>query len=94
MAEGETTPCDVDDIICQVNALSHLKGLKTVLGNDRYRSEFPELQGLEEKIASREVSLKESLGRCGIKISPELSQDEQIIHVQPKVMTSSFEEAE
>ena len=56
--------CDVNDILCQLTALSHLKGLKSVLGEEKYRAEFPELQSLDEKITSRESSLRETLGRC------------------------------
>ena len=58
--------CDVDDMLCQMVALSHLKGLKSVLGEEKYRLEFPELQSLDEKITSREASLRDTLGRCGI----------------------------
>ncbi len=57
--------CDVEDILCKMTALSHLKGLKSVLGEERYRLEFPELQSLDDKISSREASLKDTLGRCG-----------------------------
>ena len=66
--------CNVDDILCQFTALSHLKGLKSVLGDEKYRVEFPELQSLDEKIASREVDLRESLGRC-VRNTPDESTE-------------------
>jgi len=56
--------CDVDDLICQMTALAHLKGLKSVLGNERYLEEFPELSSLDEKIAARDASFKETMARC------------------------------
>ncbi|KKN48235.1 hypothetical protein LCGC14_0654970 [marine sediment metagenome] len=65
---GEETECNVDDVMCQMMALSHLKGLKSVLGEEKYRAEFPELQSLDGKIASREASLRETLGRCGLPV--------------------------
>ena len=56
--------CDPEDILCKMTALAHLKGLKTALGEDRYLEEFPELRGLDEKLASRETSLKATLAEC------------------------------
>ena len=58
--------CNVEDLMCQMLALSHLKGLKIVLGEEKYQLEFPELQSLDEKITSREASLRDTLGRCGL----------------------------
>jgi len=58
--------CDVDDLLCQMTALSHLKGLKNVLGDEKYQTEFPELQSLDAKITSRESELREALGKCGL----------------------------
>jgi len=70
----ENQKCDVDDLLCQITALSHLKGLKSVLGGEKYQAEFPELQGLDEKISGREATLRETLGRCGLDqtVEPEL----------------------
>jgi len=73
--------CNVDDILCQLTALSHLKGLKSVLGEEKYRAEFPELQNLDEKITSREVSLRDTLGKCGLEPVvevEELNQTEEV----------------
>ena len=56
--------CDVDDILCNSMALAHLKGLRDTLGEDRFREEFPELKGLDEKIAVREADLRTSLEGC------------------------------
>jgi len=66
MAEDKKI-CDPEDLMCQMLALSHLKGLKSVLGEERYQLEFPELQSLDEKITSREASLKDTLGKCSLE---------------------------
>lgn len=62
--------CNAEDILCQMQALAHLRGLKSTLGDERFKSIYPELEGLDErltdKISSQEVSLKESLERCGL----------------------------
>lgn len=64
--EPSGSPCDVNDVLCQLRALTHLKGLNVALGNDKFKEEFPELKGLEDKIRTREASLTSALGKCGI----------------------------
>lgn len=64
MADAPNSGCDVDDLFCRMTALAHLKGLKSALGDEKYREEFPELQSLDEKITSREVSLREAMEEC------------------------------
>ena len=72
--------CNVDDILCRMMVLSHLKGLKSVLGDEKYRAEFPELQSLDEKIVSHEANLRETLGNCGLEqIAEAPEEQEQII---------------
>ena len=51
MAEEEINPCDVDDILCQMEVLAHLHGLQKGLGNSQFLDKFPKLTGLEEAIA-------------------------------------------
>jgi len=61
--------CKVEDILCQINVLQSLRGLQTALGNETFLSEFPELQGLDTKIADKIQTttgdLKEAIARCG-----------------------------
>ena len=59
--------CDTDDLMCQMLVLSHLNGLRSALGEERYKADFPELQGLDARIKSQESTLRETLGRCGLK---------------------------
>ncbi len=36
MSEEERKPCDVDDVVCQMEVPAHLKGLKKGLGNEQF----------------------------------------------------------
>ena len=67
MSENTESPCDVDDLLCQMQVLSHLRGLQSALGKDRYKADFPEFQGLDEKISSRSTELRQALGKCGLE---------------------------
>ncbi len=37
MAEEERRPCSVDDVVCKMEVLAHLKGLQKGLGNEQVR---------------------------------------------------------
>lgn len=75
MTEEPEIRCDVDDIVCQLEVLTHLKGLQSALGEERYRADFPELQRLDERVRGQEASLREALGKCGL---PPLEENEEI----------------
>jgi len=70
--EPEKRECDPEDIVCQMQVLSHLKGLKNVLGNEKFRSNYPELENLDERLVERikdqEAKLRESMTSCGLPI--------------------------
>ncbi len=51
MSGEERNPCDVDDVVCQMEVLAHLRGLQKGLGNSQFLDKFPELAGLAETIA-------------------------------------------
>jgi len=80
MTEGEKVRCDVDDLMCQMAALSHLKGLKGVLGEERFKSSLPELEGLDEKLTERisnqESNLREAFEKCGLPTLEEPTEAE------------------
>jgi len=61
--------CKVDDILCQIEVLQSMRKLKVSLGNEAFLYEFPELQGLDEKLAEKirttTGDLKEAIARCG-----------------------------
>lgn len=70
MVSEKRPECNIDDLMCQMQALGHLKSLKEILGEEKFQSSFPELEGvaetLSEKIQNEETSLKETLERCGL----------------------------
>ncbi len=51
MAEEERNHCDVDDVVCQMEVLVHLRGLQKGIGDEQLLDKFPELVGVEEAIA-------------------------------------------
>ncbi len=71
-------PCDVDDLLCQIEALGHLKGLRQVVGEDKFKESFPDLASLgdrlDEKISSSRTSLEESLKKCGLPSVEDLGE--------------------
>ena len=79
--------CNVDDILCQIEALRSMRGLQTALGNETFASEFPELVGMDgklsEKIASTRGDLRTALAKCGnedltdIEMPEDLDDDEE-----------------
>ena len=62
--------CNIDDIICQIQVLSHLKGIQNLVGDEKFSTGFPEFEGLDmvltEKIRTGEASLNETLKGCGL----------------------------
>lgn len=72
--------CNIDDIICQMQVLDHLKGIKEIVGGDKFGTSFPEFEGLDsvlaEKIITGEASLNETLKACGLSGSEEPEEEE------------------
>lgn len=71
-------PCDVEDLMCQVGVLSHLKGMQGLLGDERFKAEFPEFEGLGDTLAAKiqasETSMREAFRNCGL---PDLTAGEK-----------------
>lgn len=74
MAE-EKPGCDIDDLLCQIRVQSHLQGIHSLLGDEKFQQQFPEFRGLEdtisERIRSQEVNIRESFERCGMQVPEE-----------------------
>ena len=45
------TECNVDDILCQIEVLRNLRGLQAALGEKKFTDDFPELVGIDERLA-------------------------------------------
>jgi len=71
MAEEE---CNIDDILCQLRVLDHLRGIRAAIGDIKFPEIFPEFKGLDdtltEKMIMQDKSLREMLQKCGLP-SPE-----------------------
>ena len=85
--EPERPKCDIDDLLCQMQVLGHLKGMQSLLGEEKFRTGFPEFEGLSERVTERistqETTLKEALERCGLVgeieeavLEPEVTEEE------------------
>ena len=68
------TECNMDDLICQMQVLGHLKGIKSTLGEEKFKEDMPELAGLAEslpeRIATKQKALEETMINCGL-LQPE-----------------------
>lgn len=62
--------CDPSDLMCQIQVLSHLKGIKAILGDSRFRTELPDLADLSDLLPSRIVEQQKivdaQLRTCGL----------------------------
>ena len=61
--------CNVDDILCKIEALRSMRALQAALGKESFSAEFPELEGVDEKlsrsITTSQGDLKSALAKCG-----------------------------
>lgn len=83
--------CNVDDILCQIEVLRSLKTLRQNMSAESFRNQFPELEGISEKLteninASR-ANLQEALIKCG-------NMDLDIPEEDSRTLSSYVEEAE
>ena len=82
--------CNVDDILCQMGVLQNLRGLQIGMGNETFLKEFPELQGMDEKltakIESSTLAVSEALAKCG-KATPGETIEEVVV-VKPLSIVS------
>lgn len=65
----ENRQCDVDDILCQIEALRSMRTLRSVLTGEVFEREFPELEGLDAKLLGKiqaaKGNIREALEKCG-----------------------------
>lgn len=80
--------CNVDDILCQMGVLQNLRGLQQGMGNETFLKEFPELQGMDEKltakIESSTLAVSEALAKCG-KATPGETIEEVAVKVETRI---------
>lgn len=84
MPEGDEKPkCDIDDLLCQLQVMSHLQGMQSLLGSEKYQARFPEFADLGETVTERikqqETTIKEAFENCGLEVPAE----ETVIEKEP-----------
>jgi len=66
----EKPKCDIDDLMCQFQALNLLEGMEKLLGTEKFQERYPEFKGLDdvvrEKITEQGLITKEMMERCGM----------------------------
>lgn len=82
MAEQPEQRCDISNLLCQMQVLAHLRGIQNTLGDERFKSELPELANLSDtltdKISTQERELEETMRSCGL-----LSEGEPASALEP-----------
>lgn len=70
MTEGEKPKCDIDDLMCQMQALNYLDGLENLLGTEKFQEKYPEFKGLgdvvKERMGEQRTTITEMIERCGM----------------------------
>lgn len=84
MEQQKEKPCNPDDVVCQMEVLRHLKGLKEQLGNEAFLEKYPEgktlIERLPQEITSQQERVDQVIGNCG-------RPEEEEIHVTPRSVT-------
>jgi len=72
MTEEQKPKCDIDDLMCQMQALSYLDGLENLLGTEKFQERYPEFKELgdvvKERMGEQRTTIKEVLERCGLPV--------------------------
>ncbi len=72
MAEEQKSKCDIDDLMCQMQALNLLEGMKNLFGTEKFQERYPEFTGLgevvKEKMREQRGTIREIMERCGLPV--------------------------
>ena len=67
--------CDIDDLMCQLQVMNYLGGMKNLLGSEKFKVRYPEFEGLQETVMERmkeqETTIREAFENCGLPIPEE-----------------------
>ena len=73
--------CDIDDLMCQLQVMNYLGGMKNLLGSEKFKIRYPEFEGLEgtmiERMKEQETTIREAFERCGLPIPEEETVEEE-----------------
>ena len=84
-AEEPKRSCDPEDLMCQMQIMNYLEGMKNLLGSEKFRVRYPEFEGLSETVSERmqeqEATIKEAFERCGMAApgeqEPAITEEEE-----------------
>lgn len=83
MAEGEKPKCNIDDLLCQMQVLNHLEGMKNLIGTERFQIKYPDFKELgnvvRERMGEQRGTIKEIMERCGLDTG-EFEKEEGMIN--------------
>ncbi len=82
MPENEKPKCDIDNLMCQMQALNLLEGMKNLFGTEKFQETYPEFQGLsdvvKERMGEQRGTIREIMERCGLN-TEEFRKEEAMI---------------
>ncbi len=85
MAE-EKPKCDIDDLMCQFQALNLLEGMEKLVGTETFKEKYPDFKELgevvKERMGEQRGTIKEIMEKCGLDTG-EFLKEEGMITVQP-----------
>ncbi len=84
----EKPKCDIDDLMCQMQALNLLEGMKNLIGTEKFQERYPEFKGLgdvvRERMGEQRGTIKEIMERCGIDTGEFEKEEAAISEEQPE----------
>lgn len=76
----EKPKCDIDDILCQLQALNYLEGMEKLFGTEKFQERYPEFKGLsdvvKEKMGEQRITIKEAIEKCGLNTGESEKEEE------------------
>lgn len=68
--EEEKPKCDIDDLMCQMQALNLLEGMEKLFGTEKFQETYPNFKELgdvvRERMGEQRGTIKEIMERCGL----------------------------
>lgn len=82
MTEGEKPKCDIDDLMCQFQALNLLEGMEKLLGTEKFQEKYPDFKELgdvvKERMGEQRGTIKEIMERCGLDTGEFMKEEAMI----------------
>lgn len=70
MTEQPEKKCNIDDLLCQMQVLNHLEGMKNLIGTEKFQEKYPDFKELadvvRERMGEQRGTIKEIMERCGL----------------------------